>query len=124
MSDDAALPKVLQDQEDFVDQLIREMERAGIGKIGTTMVDKALRPILQGIVVAYVNGVAVDEVSHAIVNISAIGYANYLTRRCKTRDQAIDAAQEFVNLLSEELGENINLQFPAKVDLLKGRKMN
>lgn len=102
----------LQAQEDFVDAVIAEMERVGIGQIGRTIVSKALRPILQGIVVAHVNDASSDEVEDAITNVFLLGIKGLMKRKYTTRDAVIKATQAILDQAAVEMGNNIDLDFP------------
>lgn len=123
----ATLEEAIQGVDASVNDLMRAMMEEGVPEFQINLVDKVLRPLITGIVIAHALQLPTDIVENSIVDTYVSGLVELFKRThpgARTRKNA-DAvaihAQQMVNDLSAQLSAEIQEQFAPKVELVNTR---
>lgn len=117
--EEVALSKALTKANAEVASIVEAMAKAGIGTVGQNIVGKALEPIFQGVVIAHLTNTNADEIEDALANVYLLSLAYYFKRRYLKRADVVKAAQEAINNIASEIGNNIDKDFPATNTVIK-----
>jgi hypothetical protein len=110
-----------------VNAIVEAMRTAGFGELALTLASNGLTPAFRGIMFAHAQSVAAEQVEDTLANIYLISLAYYFKRRYTKRDEVVKAAQEVINHIAQEIGNNIDKDFPAGPIIppgIKKEKMN
>ena len=108
----STMTELFQEIEDDVASIIAEMKNTGVPPIALNIVQKTLPVFMQGAVLAQATDVDPDDIETAYANSFLIAMSYLYRRRFKKRADAIAAAQNTVNAIAAELGNNVVHDFP------------
>ena len=111
--DEIALSKALAKANQEVASIVAAMAAAEIGNVGRNIVAKALEPIFQGIVVGHATNASPEEIEDALSNVYLLSLAYYFKKRYLKRADVVKAAQKAIDAIAQEIGNNIDKDFPA-----------
>lgn len=116
--EEVALSAALNKANKEVASIVAAMADANIGNVGRNIVAKALEPIFQGIVVGHATNTSPEEIEDALSNVYLLSLAYYFKRRYLKRADVVKAAQKAIDAIAQEIGNNIDKDFPATNTLI------